>query len=98
MSDYIQYDVDCLNSNMNAISEKRDNIQIKMQAITDAVNALKTDWNTNEAQKVYDMIDDDWTTGVNSILATLQDLHDTIEKAKGDYDLIQEEIGNKLNF
>ena len=85
MSNYLKYDVECLENNRGYIEKEKESIKANMDNITTSINDLKSEWDTKEAQKVYDMVDDDWQEGVNATVEALGDLAEAIKGAKAKY-------------
>ena len=98
MSNYLKYDVECLEKNKENIDYKKETIKTNMDNITTSIHDLKSEWDTIEAQKVYDMVDDDWQEGVNATVEALGDLAEAIKGAKAKYAEIEINAKNNLVF
>ena len=98
MSNYLKYDVECLENNRGYIEKENESIKANMGNITTSINDLKSEWDTKEAQKVYDMVDDDWQEGVNATVEALGDLAEAIKGAKAKYAEIEINAKNNLVF
>ena len=98
MSNYLKYDVEFLEKNKENIDYKKETIKTNMDNITTSINDLKSEWDTIEAQKVYDMVDDDWQEGVNATVEALGDLAEAIKGAKAKYAEIEINAKNNLVF
>ena len=52
MSNYLKYDVECLEKNKENIDYKKETIKTNMDNITTSINDLKSEWDTIEAQAI----------------------------------------------
>lgn len=84
--------------NMACIDNRLSHMYVEPNTNTISINDLKSEWDTKEAQKVYDMVDDDWQEGVNATVEALGDLAEAIKGAKAKYAEIEINAKNNLVF
>ena len=85
---------------MESAKNEYDNYSQQMSALktklTNSVNALRTDWNSEGGEAFFDKFDNTWQTSFTQYIDVINHMSAQLESAKTQYQTVIDEV-NKLN-
>lgn len=87
----LKYNLDDYNNALNKIRILKDEIQHNKQSMISGLQAVRNDWTSEGGVAFFSSVDDSWSKGIDTCVTVLEDMIDSLEKARAEYEKIEPE-------